>query len=246
MNSRWGFDPFTAITEAELESMVGAKVGDEVKDAVLGKFVLAETSVNLLKGNVLTGVRLAFDVCTYDHAAKTLSVADAGATYAAGRLAGFHLHIDDNGTVGAIAANLGYTNIVAKSAAGVSGSAMLLTLLNAFPQDISTLTDIDITIYDPNYIKLSIQDELCPVEGISPLIVTAATTPYFWMQVSGIAPVIMDDTAAFGVGIVCSNAVAGQAETVVADGAVGTRFGHIVDPAPAANMIAHCKLYPCR
>ncbi len=219
-------------------SRAGYPLGEKKKNA-LGDFILSETKEDLTKGQALMHVAIfSVDDVTYDHTAFTMVQADAGATIAAGRLAGCILHItDDSG-------NVGYTAIVKKNTAGKSGAAITITLHEALPTDITENTDIDISVFDPNYVEIIDSAALLGMyAGQAPVDVDQSDKPYFWRQVSGIAPALQDAAIAAGKLVIPSNATEGNVE-VIADMNLDlfTPIGIGLSPAPAANKLGLIKL----
>lgn len=227
------FNPVEMFTAAQLAHGKGVELGSE-REAFGKRYILTEESAaDLARGEIVALTLLfALDAITYDHDLFTVYLADAGATIAEGRMAGLDLYIDD------ITNDLGYVNKIAKNTAGKSGSAITITLDEAFATNISAVEDINVTIYDPNYCIKNAGNLLAPIIGAVPIAVDFSAKPYFWRQVSGLAPVIMTPTNTPAGTIMVPSATDGEVD-VVAEGVLTTftPIGICVANGGAANKL---------
>jgi hypothetical protein len=229
------FNYTDTFSSSDIETGAGYKLGDRV-ETPNGIFVLTEANGDLTKGMILTDVLLyATDAVTYSATALTLTIADAGSTVAQGRLAGQLIHFDDD------ANDIGDAVYVKGNTAGASGSAMVISLFAAITTPGASL---DITVYDPNYVKKTAASTVLQrVVGVCPTTVTQATAPYFWRQVSGLAPVLTGGTGAANRKLDAGDDTAGSAgesTTTAADDV--NCFATVVSPSPAADKLCVARI----
>jgi hypothetical protein len=225
--------------EAELKDGVGMHLGDRLHVPTVGEFVLTEAAGDLTRGMILVRkILLAIDDVTLDTTALTLNK-DPGQTVAVGRLAGLQCHFDDNGN------NTGEVVILKGNDAGVNGTAFNIYLQAAITTP-GALNDI--TVIDPNYVEKSLYDndagdDLQRIIGVCHVTVDQSVKPYFWRQVSGVAPVLCAAAVAVDRRLAAGDATAGTAiEAVLTATDDQAFFARVLSPAPAADTLCLCEL----
>jgi len=243
-----GVNVLAAMT-AEQYAWCGFKLGDEYDVPTRGKFILKQASGNLTKGQCMkevvrwSGTGFTTTGSDADNSAglgAQITVTDAGATVAAGALAGLRLTVMDVGAT----PDLNVGSIIKGNTAGASGSAMTIYLRDALAAEVTT--GISLYVWDPNYVVATAAAAEC-CKGVAPITIAYATAPYFWAQVGGDAPVIVHDgaTSTIGAGVALST-TAGAVEVAVDNMAKIFLVGYVVQPATVGEGLGLIKLNDLR
>jgi len=124
---------------------------------------------------------------------QVVDVADAGATVAAGALAGMMLFVDDG-------LGEGQAEWIIGNTAGASGSSMKIYLAAALTTALTAAGVSDITIYTDQVVeKAAITSANQIIVGVAPIAVTKDY--YFWRQIYGMCFVLHGGTTAAGLHI---------------------------------------------
>jgi hypothetical protein len=237
------FNYTDTFSSSDIETGAGYKLGDRVFTSN-GVFVMTEASEDLTKGMCLTRIvagRYSQNNLTITGTPTalptSLAISDALATVAQGALAGKLLYFnnDEHG---------GYAVYVKKNTAGANGSAMTIDLLTALGGVIGTNPDID--VIDPDYVeKSAVTSTIQKVVGICPTTVDQSDKPFFWRQVSGVAPVLAGAVIAVGRNITAGDDTEGSCventEAVAYDDA--NVFGSVIVPNTAADKLLVASLH---
>jgi len=247
MSRRLQFDPLATYDADTILTGAGFTLGQRVPTSQ-GIYVLSECSADLAKGQILVDDITLFTTDNITHAADSGTWGTQGYIHAtltdinntviaANRLAGLILHCDDDGS------DIGSAVYIRGNTVGTASANTVITL----ERDIATPTgELDVTVFDPNYVeKAAVTVKTQRIIGVAPTTVDQSDKPYFWRQVSGIAPVLMGATGiTVGRMVIPGAGTAGQAvehTTTASDDALP--FGTLISDAPAAAKLGIVYLH---
>ena len=246
MNTNITPDVFASYTAAAIAKS-GFRLGDEIKINKIGNFILSEAQEDFVKGAPTkskvrwSGTGFTTTGSDANHATKPkITVTDAGATVAAGALAGLRLTIMDVGAT----PDLDVEMRIKTNTAGASGSAMTIYLESPLAAEVTT--GISLYAWDPDYVELGDLDEDSQCNGVAPCVVDMSEAPFFWRQGDGYTYCKMSDgaTSAIKLAIRVSD-TAGSFKLATLTGNAQDYdqiVGFVVQPATVNDGLALVKL----
>lgn len=250
MNNNITPDINDTYTSAELEQL-GFRLGERLVLRDGREFVLSETNEDLVAASLVAPI-VATGSIRYYHANAPITGSDeldtvepfilitnAGATVAAGALAGLTIVVQNDSNGGTLIGK------IKGNTAGASSATNLFKIFLEKPLQAALTALPSVEVFDPNYVAYADVDETRFANGVAIVAVDQSEAPYFWRQVCGDA-ILRDEAGDVAVGLGVKVASTNPGEFVVAVTAKGEYDEHIIGnvlyPSNVARSFALVRL----